>query len=289
LCCLLFVSVARLAASDDDFYQRIYQRGMTHFAAADYSAAFAELRSAAFGFIDRVEQFEIAQSYACVAAHRLGHDSDARDSLMRIVSAEKVQPRYRSIKLPEAVRAEVDSIAANVLTVEEAKLLGVTAVSKPAVAVPTPGKQPNVAQTAPPDTRSADAAPPSAGSTPSAHVANLDASMHDAERAVESRQIDRARSIYNSLLDTPSLAHDALLRVAQGLYVVDDFAGAVCAYQRAGTLARGEERDHYYYAVALYEMGQYDDAKRELSEALLYIPVTPDIARYRLKISSVVR
>jgi tetratricopeptide (TPR) repeat protein len=288
---LLFVSAARLAASDDDFYQRLYQRGMTHFAAADYAAAFTELRSAAFGFIDRVEQFEIAQSYACVAAHRLGHDSDARDSLMRIVSAEKVQPRYRSIKLPDAVRAEVDSIAANVLTSEEAKLLGVTAVSKPVVDVPTPGKQPNVAQTAPPDTRSADAAAPPADSKPptQAVVPSVDATMHDAERAVESRQIDRARSIYNSLLDTPSLGHDALLRVAQGLYVVDDFAGAVCAYQRAGTLAPGEERNHYYYAVALYEMGQYDDAKRELSEALLYIPVTPDIARYRLKIGSVVR
>jgi tetratricopeptide (TPR) repeat protein len=290
LCCLLFVSAAQLAASDDDFYQRLYQRGMTHFAAADYAVAFTELRSAAFGFIDRVEQFEIAQSYASVAAHRLGHDSDARDSLMRIVSAEKVQPRYRSIKLPDAVRAEVDSIAANVLTAQEAKLLGVTAISKPPVDVPTPGKRPNVALTAP-DVRSADAAPPSVVSNPPdpTAVPSVDASMHEAERAVDARQIDRARSIYNSLLDTPSLAHDALLRVAQGLYVVDDFAGAVCAYQRAGTLAHGEERDHYYYAVALYEMGQYDDAKRELSEALLYIPVTPDIARYRLKIGSVVR
>ena len=142
---------AGLAASDDDFYQRLYQRGMTHFAAADYAAAFTELRSAAFGFVERVEQFEIAQSYACVAAHRLGHDGDARDSLIRIVSAEKVQPHYRSIKLPDDVRAEVNAVAAKLLTNEEAALLGVTSAAKPEIAVPTPTKQPNVALTAPRD------------------------------------------------------------------------------------------------------------------------------------------
>jgi hypothetical protein len=147
----LLTSAAGLAASDDDFYQRLYQRGMTHFAAADYAAAFTELRSAAFGFVERVEQFEIAQSYACIAAHRLGHDSDARDSLMRIVSAEKVQPHYRSIKLPDEVRIEVNTLAANLLMKEEAALLGVTSAAKPEISVPTPTKQPNVALTAPRD------------------------------------------------------------------------------------------------------------------------------------------
>ena len=111
---------------------------MTHFAAADYGAAFTELRSAAFGFVERVEQFEIAQSYACIAANRLGHVSDARDSLMRIVSAEKVQPRYRSLKLPDDVRAEVNGVAAKLLTEQEAALLGIGAAAKPAVNVPAP-------------------------------------------------------------------------------------------------------------------------------------------------------
>jgi tetratricopeptide (TPR) repeat protein len=145
------MSAAGVSASDDDFYQRLYQRGMTHFAAADYAAAFTELRSAAFGFVERVEQFEIAQSYACLAAHRLGHDSDARDSLIRIVSAEKVQPHYRSIKLPDDVRIEINAVAAKLLMTEEAALLGVTSAAKPEINVPTPTKQPNVALTAPRD------------------------------------------------------------------------------------------------------------------------------------------
>jgi tetratricopeptide (TPR) repeat protein len=276
----LLIPAAGFAATGDDFYQRLYQRGMTHFAAADYASAFTELRNAAFGFVDRVEQFEVAESYASVAAHRLGHDSDARDSLLRIVAAENVQPHYRSINLPENVRAEVDSIAANVLTAQEAKVLGVTVVSKPPVVVPTPGKQPNVAVTAPRE----DSKPPDPAAT-----STVDATLHEAQRAVDSGEATRAHSIYNTLLDMPSLGHDEVLRVAEGLYVVDDFAGAACAFQRAGTLARGEEHDHYYYAVALSEMGQYADAKREIAEALPYIAATPEVARYRLKIASAAR
>jgi tetratricopeptide (TPR) repeat protein len=276
-----------LSASDDDFYQRLYRRGMTHFAAADYTAAFAELRSAAFGFVERVDQFETSQSYAAVAAHRLGHDNDARDSLIRIVTAEKLQSRYRSLKLPENVRAEVDSLAAHLLTAQEAKLLDVTVVSKPPTVVPTPSKQPNVAATAPADEKSfAPAQSDSNPRRPPAAASSADASLREAQRAVETGEIDHARSIYNALLDARSLGHGDVLRVAEGLYIVEDFAAAACAFQRAGALTSGEEHDHYYYSVALYEMGRYGDAKRELAEALPYIAVTPEVARYRLKINA---
>jgi tetratricopeptide (TPR) repeat protein len=323
----LLLLAAGLAASDDDFYQRLYLRGMTHFAAADYAAAFTELRSAAFGFVERVEQFEIAQSYACIAAHRFGHDSDARDSLMRIVTAEKVQPHYRSIKLPEDVRAEVNTLAANLLMKEEAALLGVTSAAKPEVIVPTPTKQPNVAITAPrdggPDANDPKPVPqpvtpapipqpkkpvpqpapapqpkspapqsevpaPQPVPIPKASVGNADAGLADAQRAIDSGDIDRARSIYNVLSTVPSLSHDAALRVAEGLYRVRDFAGAAKAFAQAGAIGRGEEGYHYYYAVALYETGRYGNAKRELAEALPYIAITPDVTRYRAKIEGAI-
>ncbi|HEV7572898.1 MAG TPA: hypothetical protein VGQ21_15475 [Thermoanaerobaculia bacterium] len=303
------MSAGRLAASDDDFYQRLYQRGMTHFAAADYASAFTELRSAAFGFVERVEQFEIAQSYACVAAHRLGHDSDARDSLMRLVTAEKVQPHYRSIKLPGDVRTEVDAVAAKLLTKEEAALLGVSGAATTQVIVPTPTKQPNVAVTAPrkggPDAPAADDAhvaagkmpavpaqpkspPPVPKPAPSPAVGNMDIALADAQRAIDGGDIDRARSIYNELSTSPSLSHSVALRVAEGLYRVRDFAGAAKAFARAGAIGRGEEGYHYYYAVALYETGRYANAKRELAAALPYIEVTPDVTRYRTKIEGAI-
>ncbi len=170
---LILVPVAALAASGDEFYQRLYQRGMAHFTSGNYAEAFTELRNAAFGFVDHVDQFETAQAYATIAAHRLGHDTDARDSLMRIVSAEKIQQHFRSVKLPDDLRAEVDTVAVTLLTSQEATLLGVpasvqdAAPSKPPVVVPTPTKRPNVAVTAPVtrkhdknDRDTADTAPP---------------------------------------------------------------------------------------------------------------------------------
>src|SRR5436190_21596668 len=51
---LLLIPVAGFAASGDEFYQRLYQRGMAHFATGDYAAAFTELRNAAFGFVEHV-------------------------------------------------------------------------------------------------------------------------------------------------------------------------------------------------------------------------------------------
>jgi tetratricopeptide (TPR) repeat protein len=317
LCCCLLMFAGRVAASDDDFYQRLYQRGMTHFAAADYAAAFAELRSAAFGFVERVEQFEIAQSYACIAAHRLGHESDARDSLMRLVSAEKVQPRYRSLALPADVRAEVNAVAAKLLTKEEAALLGVSGAETPQVIVPTPMKQPNVAVTAPrkggPDAHGSAGVPPAADDAhvaagkmpavpaavpqptvpapqpaPSPAVGNIDTALADAQRAIDGGDIDRARSIYNELAAAPSLSHTIALRVAEGLYRVRAFAGAAKAFARAGAIGRGEEGYHYYYAVALYETGRYGNAKRELAAAMPYIEVTPEVTRYRAKIEGAI-
>jgi hypothetical protein len=315
-------SAAALSASDDDFYQRLYQRGMAHFAGAEYAAAFTELRSAAFGFVEKVEQFETAQSYACIAAHRLGRDSDARDSLIRIASAEKLQPRYRSIKLPDDVRAEVNAVAANLLTAEEAALLGVIAAAKPAVDVPTPTKRPNVAVTAPRD-GGPDAAPPANDPkpqpvipapvpqprkpipqpvvpkpqpvdptpqppTPQPAVRDVAAVLADAQRAIDDGDIVRARSIYGALSAAPSLSHDVALRVAEGLYRVHDFAGAARLFARVGAIGQGEERYHYSYAVALYETGRYGDAKRELAAALPYIAVTPDVTRYRAKIEGAI-
>lgn len=345
LLCWLLLSAAALSASDDDFYQRLFQRGMTHFAAAQYAPAFTELRSAAFGFVEKVDQFETAQSYAGIAAHRLGRDNDARDSLMRIVAAEKVQPRYRSLKLPDEIRAEVNAIAANVLTAQEASILGVTVAAKPAVDVPTPTKRPNVAVTAPRD-GGTDAAPPTdpkptpkpvtpfpqpkapvpqspapaqpkspepkspapvpqpivpvpqpvvpaaqppaPAPKPDPKVSDVAASLADAQRAIDSGDVDRARSIYDALSSTPSLSHDAGLRVAEGLYRVRDFAGAAKAFAHAGAIGHGEEGYHYDYAVALYETGHYGDAKRELAAALPYVTMTPDVARYRAKIEGAI-
>ena len=329
---VLLMPVAVFAASGDEFYQRLYQRGMAHFAAGEYATAFTELRNAGFGFVEQVDQFVTIQAYAAIAAHRLGHDDDARDSMLRIVKAEKIEPHYRSVKLPDDLRAEDDNIAAVLLTRQECTVLGVptaiqdAAKTKPADLVPTPGKRPNVAVTAPRDRGGADTAPPESDpstttqqsapssqpvtpqpatpnpqsvshvpeqadpapqptpsttpdtqpqprpappvSTEQPDMKTVDASFAEAQRAVDNGEIKQARTIYNALLNGPSLPHATMLRLGEGLYRVRDFAGATLAFKGAGTIGRGEELYHYYYAVALNETGRSDEAKRELAASL---------------------
>ena len=90
------------------------------------------------------------------------------------------------------------------------------------------------------------------------------------------------------MLDSPQLSHASALRAAEGLYRSRDFAGAIRAFQKAGSIGAGEEQYHYYYAVALYENGRYAEAKRELQAALPFIEVTPDVQRYRVKIEGAI-
>lgn len=288
LLCLVLLPTAAFAASGEDFYQRLYTRGMTHFAAADYAPAFTELRSAAFGFVDRIEKFVTVEAYVAIAAHRLGHDDDARESLMRITAAEKIEPHFQAVTLPDEIRDEIKKLAAAQLPRQESTLLGVTremqdaaAAANPPVIVPTPSKRPNVAVTAPRESGGATAEPP--GLPPAASV---DSRLDDAARALKAGDIPHAAAIYDALLNEPALDHTAALRLGEGLNATHDFAKAVRAFQKAGAIGAGEERYHYSYAVALYETGHYGDAKRELAAAIPHVTMTEDVAAYRTKIES---
>jgi len=108
-----------------------------------------------------------------------------------------------------------------------------------------------------------------------------------AENALAKDDLGSARAIYRSIVDNAS-DHPTLMKAAEGAYRARDFATAIRAFDRAGTFNRGEEPYHYYLAVALYEMGRYPEAKRELDLALPYIEITSDVARYRAKIDGAI-
>lgn len=98
---------------------------MNHFRNADYRAAFFELRIAAFGLPEQLERFELAEIYAASAASRIGNEAWTRDALLSIGGAEKIQPRLRSIVIPELVRDEIQRAAAILLTKEERAVLSI--------------------------------------------------------------------------------------------------------------------------------------------------------------------
>lgn len=117
---------------------------------------------------------------------------------------------------------------------------------------------------------------------------DVPARLASADKLLGENNLIEARAIYRALLDVQSLDHATLLAVGEGLYRARDFAGAVIAFERAGTLRGGEEPYRYYLAVALYETGSYAKAKRELAAALPHIEITPSVTRYRAKIEGAI-
>jgi hypothetical protein len=109
-----------------------------------------------------------------------------------------------------------------------------------------------------------------------------------ADSALGRNDLAAARTIYREAVDVPGLDHATAMRIGEGAYRARDFGTSIRAFERAGGFRRGEEPYHYYMAVALYESGRYNAAKRELAAALPYIEVTPDVARYRSKINGAV-
>ena len=308
------VATSALAASGDEFYDRLFNRGMAQFNEGNYANAYSSLRVAAFGLLEDVRRFETAQIYMTVAATRQRNDGDARMAAQRVIAAERVERRYASLSLPDAVRKEFEDAARRLLTADQLGMLHGGAVARsqpqpqttitipPPVIVPAPQQpapkpapQPKPVQPQPQPVRPQPQPQPQpqviqpAPAQPQMTTRPAgEASLADADRAVNSGDLATARTLYRAVLDSPQPSHASALRAAEGLYRSRDFAGAIRAFQKAGSIGAGEEQYHYYYAVALYENGRYSEAKRELQAALPFIEVTPDVQRYRVKIEGAI-
>lgn len=396
LAVVLIGAVAPVSATTpQEFYGGLLRRGVSSHDAGRYSEASKQLRIAAFGLVDSIDQYETAQVYLSLTYDKLQEPDRARESARRVVVAERVERRYAALPLPAAVRSAFDALSARLLAPTDLAALRSTGpitaptttaplaqrtvtgqtttpprrtttppqtttpqtttpppatqpaaqpqprpqqqparppVStpaqqnttpertapqtiapapqpekpKPAVPppTPTPVKPPQTATTTPakpaptpqtttPRGGTTETAKPATTNAPAPTPApqqrtltasEIAARLATAEKAINGANLNDARRAYRELLAVPTLERDTLIRVAEGLYRSRDFAQALTAFSRLGTLRRGEEPYRYYIAVALYETGDYDRAKKELAAALPFIEITPDVARYRTRI-----
>jgi tetratricopeptide (TPR) repeat protein len=401
---VLGATVPATAETPREFYGSLLRRGVASYEASRYPDAAKQLRIAAFGLVDTIDQYQLAQIYLTLTFEKLGQHDKARDAAHRVISAERVERKYAGLTVPAAVRTAFEAAASRLLNPVDVKMLregttpprqvpepaasprasavtapttpvqGTAAAAPPATtqtanqrpaswspqetappprtAAPAPQTNKSAARTTtvenvpqqsitpvpPPQTSGTQAIPPkpapkpattakpplpTAPSTsrpsqsapakaigseadgrggplesarppaPSAAPAprTLTASaagtrLAAAERALNSSNLNEARRSYRELLGAPGLDHDTLIRIAEGLYRARDFAGSLNAFNRLGTLRRGEEPYQYYIAVAAYETGDSSRAKKALAAALPYIEITPDVARYRGRIES---
>lgn len=407
---LICTSLPLAAATPSEFYANLLRRGVAAYDGGRFEEAARSLRFAAFGYVDAIEPYQTAHAYLALAHDRLGESDRARESVRRILNAERIERRFARLALPAPVRSAFDKLASTILSAPELAALRGTgdvppapatqtpvrttttptqttpstntatrpaqqqpaqqqpaqqqpaqqqparqqpvvsttvtertappvtvdrvdvevtrepatptqqprntttttttnppAQQQPARTTPAPATQQPVRETAttqprPPTTTPAPAQQQPARTTPAPtqqqprvttttprpatySATELATRFSSAERALVSANLNEARRLYREILASANgTDHATALRVAEGLYRARDFAGTISAFERAGALRRGEEPYRYYQAVAFYETGQYERARRELAAVLPYIEVTPDVERYRLKI-----
>jgi hypothetical protein len=142
----------------------LLQRGIDAYRADDFSAAVLDLQAAAqmylspermeayvnTGRFEHLASFEKSLVYLTLAQYRLGRESDARETVVRLTTAERIEPTYARLPLdPDA--ADFEAIAARLVPTAElprnvALAHGSTNTALPAVRAAETPVQPTAVQ-----------------------------------------------------------------------------------------------------------------------------------------------
>lgn len=313
---LLVVVGLRLSAAPPEVSLEL---GMRAFRAGDYASAVVDLGAAASissadwqtyvarRQTDRLQSFEMALVYLALAQFRLGGEDDAHQTILRLLDADRIVPLYAGLPL-QSDAAEFETLVNALVpasglpvnvqmagTDSALPLPAVTRATPPQQQPPPPAPAPTPQPMQPPE-RVAAAPPPSpprAAITrqPAARIGTEDDgaavraalnSLRQAQALADDGELVEANAIYTRL--AAAAPREIVAAAAVGLYRTSAYRDAVESFRRLGTFGRGEEDLHYYFAVALYEGGEYEAARKELLCALPYIEMTDEVARYRAKI-----
>lgn len=306
--------MAALAVRAADPTEALLARGMSAYRAANYTAAAIDLENAVRAYLspgaveqyvntgryESIEALETALVYLSLAHFRLGHEDAARDTIRRLVAAERITPVYAALPLATDA-ADFESLAAALLPESGLPRNMQLATEDPSRPLPPvrraaettmAQRQEVVAALSP---RAAEnvfaetprtAAPPPAQTTNSAATREGLTTLRQAEDAATGGDVQGARILYEKVARAPEVSREVIGEAAAGLYRVGAYRESAEAFRRFGTFARGEEDLRYYFAVALYESGEYGAAERELACALPFLEVTDDVLRYRWKIEN---
>jgi hypothetical protein len=119
------------AATPSEFYTGLLRRGMASYEASRYTDAARQLRIAAFGLVEAIDQYQVAQIYLSLTLEKLGETDRAREAAHRVAVAEKIERRFGSLALPAPVRSAFDALSARVLSATDAALLRSSSTTPP--------------------------------------------------------------------------------------------------------------------------------------------------------------
>lgn len=110
------MALPAVAATPSEFYSNLLRRGVASYEANRHTDAARQLRIAAFGMVDVVDQYQLAQIYLALTNDKLGLKDRAQDAAHRVIIAERVERKYASVPVSPAVRSAFESLATRLLT-----------------------------------------------------------------------------------------------------------------------------------------------------------------------------
>ena len=125
----------------------LLQRGTSAYRSGDFSSAVTDLQAAAQGFLspdkmqtyvntgkfEQLDKFETALVYLALAQSKLGREADARETILRLISAERISPTYSRLQISES--GEFDALV-TALVPSSTISRGSTQVAQSPTAVP---------------------------------------------------------------------------------------------------------------------------------------------------------
>lgn len=147
---LLLAAVIALAASAAATPEALFDLGMRAFRAQDYASAVVDLDRAAQEFNPRSgPAYQTTLVYLALAQFRLGMEEAARDTILRLVEAERAAPAYATLSLG-ADATDFDVLVAALVPAANLPRAGVSPADDPTVALPS------VRPATPPEVRTED-------------------------------------------------------------------------------------------------------------------------------------
>lgn len=301
---------ARVSAQTVDSPDALLARGLQSYRAANHTAAVQDLDAAAKGFLSPANleryvssgtfaplpELETSLVYLALAHFRLGREEAARETIQRLLAAERIAPTYAALQLANDA-ADFESIAAalvpesnlprNVQLASEDPSRPLPAVKRATDAMDTsPAQRQRVAEALAMRVEAPERPVVLTPMQSAQGASDAMTSLRQAQDVANSGDLVRATAMYAQIASDASAPREVIAQAAVGLYRVGAYRDAATAFRRLGTFARGEEDLRYYFAVALYESGEYVAAQKELSCALPFIESTDEVLRYRWKIEN---
>lgn len=182
----LLIALVALAtpasAVDSNFYRGLMDRGMSSYAAGDYPAAAKLLRIASFGLLDSAADYERSLVFLALAQQKSGLAFDAKETVVKLLGADRIMAVYATLDLDSATRAEFNELARASLSEQQYAFLQdrTRKQASTPVAAPPPLANPTI-----------EAAPPASVPAPSPVPAPAPSTT---ETAAAEREIERLES-----------------------------------------------------------------------------------------------